>query len=167
MICEASMGQPRHPRIKPLTVISLLADKPPEAYTVGPDMTLMEALNHLRENAVDALAVVDGQRLLGVFSQRSLSRKGLLATDLAPFRPLAQLMSACPIHATPRLEVQECLALMRTEQLDCIPVLEEGAVLGLLTLSELQGAIIAQYESIFKAAELDQRIMFLQGTYSC
>jgi len=161
------MGQPRHPRIKPLTVSSLLAGKAPEAYCVGPGMPLLEALNRLRENALDALAVVDGPRLLGVFSPRSLSRKGLLAADLTPSQPLAQLMSACPVHATPELAAQDCLALMRAGQLDCIPVLDQGAVCGLLTLDEVLSALIAQYESIFTAAELDQRIMFLQGTYSC
>ena len=161
------MGQPRHPRIKPLTVKSLLTGKPLETYTVDSNMPIREALQRMSDHDLGALVVVDDERLLGIISQRSLIRQGLLADDFAPSQPVSQVMTTDLVSASPLLEAQDCLVLMDAERLDFIPVLEHDKVIGLLSISELQRAIIAQYESIFKAGELDQRIMFLQGTYSC
>jgi CBS domain-containing protein len=69
--------------------------------------------------------------------------------------------------ATLDQSVHACLALMESNGLARIAVFDDGKPLGMLSVAELQRALIAHYESIFTAIELDQNILFLQGTYSC
>ena len=75
--------------------------------------------------------------------------------------------AADAVFATPDQSVQACLALMESNGLECIAVLDGGKPLGRLSLAELQKALIAHYENIFAAIEVDQRMLFLQGVYSC
>ncbi len=75
--------------------------------------------------------------------------------------------TAGAVFATPEQSVHACLALMEADGLNCIAVLDDGKQLGLLSLAELQRALIAHYENIFAAIEVDQRMLFMQGVYSC
>ena len=56
---------------------------------------------------------------------------------------------------------------MNKKRLQHLPVLEDGKPLALLSMVDLLNETIAHYERISQAHALDQRIMFLQGTYSC
>jgi len=71
------------------------------------------------------------------------------------------------VFTAPDQLVQACIALMDANGLERIAVIDDGKLLGRLGIAELQKALIAHYENIFTAIELDQKILHLQGTYSC
>jgi CBS domain-containing protein len=161
------MKLPQHARIGPLTIKSLLAHKPPDVYSVAVDATLVDALRVMAAHDVGALLVLDDQRVLGTFSERDYARWALLGAGRADATPVREVMRACEVFTTPPQAVHECLTLMSEKQLQHIAVLDNGKLLGLLSIGDLLKAIIVQYERVFQASELDQRILFLQGTYSC
>lgn len=79
----------------------------------------------------------------------------------------ATASAAGAVFATPEQTVQACLASMEANGLARIAVVDDGKPLGALGIVELQKALIVHYESIFAAIELDQRLLFLPGVYSC
>lgn len=131
------MKLPEHPRIRPLIVKAVLASQRARAASASAEATASEAGKPLVGNAAGGGVEAERERVAGA------------------------------VVATPDQSVRTCLALMEANRLDCIAVVDAGETLGLLRLSELQKALITHYESIFTAIELDQRILFLQGTYSC
>ena len=161
------MGQPQHPRIRALTVKSLLSEKPPECYSISINSTLREALKTMSQHDIGGIAVLDGEHLTGTFSERDLARMVNNDSAFMADKPVSQAMTPTTDFVTPDQIAQSCLELMLEKRLDYIPVMEHGKLTGLLNIVKLQQAIITQYESIFQAYELDQKILFLQGTYSC
>ena len=126
------MKRPEHPRIRPLTVKTVLASQRTRTAAAS-----AEATDGAMTSSATGGKVLDGERGVGA------------------------------VFTTPDQLVHACLALMEANGLDRIAVLDDGKLLGLLGIAELQQALIAHYESIFTAIELDQKILFLQGTYSC
>ena len=154
---------PQHPRVPPLTVRRLLARTPSPAHAVAVDAPVRAALQAMAEHAVRAVVVVDGSRVVGVFSENAAASRDPAAT----LEPLRQAIDGMAVVATGEQTVQECIALMDEKRVRYLPVCEDGRLIGLLTLDDLLRGVIAHYELVFRELELDQRILFLRGTYSC
>jgi signal-transduction protein with cAMP-binding, CBS, and nucleotidyltransferase domain len=161
------MELPQHPRIAPLTIQGVLAEAPLPCHSVNVDATVAQAVQVLAGHDVGAVLVRDGARVVGIFSAGDYVRLASAGTGQADVTPLREAMTLCAAVASPTQTVPECLALMHEKRLRYLPVLEDGKLLGLLALGELQQAVIVHYERVCQARDLDQRIQFLQGTYSC
>jgi CBS domain-containing protein len=101
-------------------------------------------------------------RIRPLIVQAVLARQGARSDSAS-----TEATVAGAVLATPDQSVHACLALMEANGLARIAVVNNSELLGVLSLVELQKALIAHYESIFTAIELDQRILFLPGVYSC
>ncbi len=161
------MKLPEHPRIHPLTVKHLLALKLPEVYSVSSAAMVSEALAVMAEHDVGAVVVLDGERVVGMFSERDYARMGFVAAGMADGTRVSHRLTPCEVFATPSQTAQRCLEMMNENRVSYLPVIDDGRLLGLLSIGDLLHEIIVHYERIFQAHELDQRILFLQGTYSC
>lgn len=156
-----------HSRIGTLTVSKVLARQALQTWSVSAGTLAVDALRLIAEGDVGALVVVSGERFAGMFSERDYLRQVVLGNAAAVDASVGELMCPCVFSATPQQRAQECLALMTERKLRHLPVLEQGRVFGVLSLDALLYALVAHQESAFAAFELDQRILFLQGTYSC
>lgn len=161
------MELPQHPRIRPLIVGNLPALASPSFGSVAIGATLAEALMVMAERDVGAVVVLDGERVAGIFSERDHARRRAAGEAGDANTPVSTLMSRCELWATPDQPVQHYLELMSGRRVNYLPVIEGGRLLALLSIDELQKETIAQYERVFKASQLDLKILFLQGTYSC
>jgi len=101
----------------------------------------------------------------------SLTMADLLARTPSPVPEAAETVSLGAsigaVQAAPQQDIFTGLALMNEHRLDHLPVVEDGRLCGLVSRNDLQAAVIGQYERIFHELELDLKILFLQGTYSC
>ena len=161
------MNLAKHPRIGILTVSKVLPPSPPATWSVDTGTLARDALRQMAEHGLGALVAVDGERFAGMFTERDYLRQVVLGNSLAAHVQVAELISPSPFFTTPQQTAEECLVVMTENRLHHIPVLENGRPTGLLSLALLQHALLAHYERAFAAFELDQRILFLQGTYSC
>ena len=98
---------------------------------------------------------------------RPLIVKAVLASQFARTGSEIAETASETVFTTPEQLVHACLALMEANGLTRIAVIDDGKVLGVLGLAELQKTLIAHYEDIFTAIEVDQKILFLPGVYSC
>ena len=160
---------PTHPRVGDVTIAMVLARQPAVgAHPVDTDRVALEALQLMATDGVDALPVVDGDRLVGIFSTRDYARLSVGMPHQAANVRVGEAMTPCTEALAPGDMVATALELMRRQGLDHLAVRsEDGRLLALLARDELLAAVVAHHERVIHAEELDQQILHLQGTYSC
>lgn len=166
-VAGTQLELPRHPRVEPLTLKSVLQMHPSKPDAVNADATPQEALKIMAENDVGAVLVVDGGRVIGLFSERDYARASHRTAQSLTATPVREMMASCDVIASSTDSVQDCLDLMARERLHYLPVQEGIDLVGMLSLDDLQHEMIAYLERVFKEYEVDQQIVFLRGTYSC
>ncbi len=124
------------------TVRQLLRSKPAEVWTIGPKATVYEALELTAEKDVGALLVLDRDRLEGIFSERDYARKVVLQGKSSRETTVGDLMTQAVHYVTPRQTVEECLALMTDKRIRHLPVLENGKLVGLVSIGDAVKCII-------------------------
>ena len=114
------------------------------AVSVSPDVALQDAYRILREKAIRHLPVVESGRLVGVVTDRDL-RLATSALSPSPFPPgsrVSAVMSRHPLTADPADPIEDAARVMRERKIGCLPVVEGGAVTGIVTGLDLLDALI-------------------------
>ena len=162
-----AISEARHPRVPEPTAKSVLARLgPPDVATVGEDATVLDALQVMAERDIGAVAVVSPAGLVGILSERDLTRK-CLREDRPANTPVVDIVARTVAGVAPADSVRRCLSLMHERRVTHVAVLEQGRLVGLLSQADLLAARIAYHERIFHETEMDQKLLFLRGTYSC
>ena len=125
------------------TVRSLLKEKgPPVVRSVGPQNTVFEAIERMDEWGVGALVVLDGERLVGIISERDYTRKIALKQRSSMETRVDQIMIRRVVTVNPTCSVDECMALMTQRRIRHLPVLDEGRVVGVVSIGDVVRAVI-------------------------
>lgn len=141
------------------TLRELLAAKPPGAYTVAPDASVLSALQTMADKDVGALVVLDGRRLVGVFSERDYARKIVLTGKTSKETPVADVMSAEVHFVSPEHTVPQCMELMTGKRIRHLPVMTEGEVIGMLSIGDLLKEMLAHHEQLLRRMAIEQTIL--------
>ncbi|QLH38397.1 MAG: CBS domain-containing protein [Defluviicoccus sp.] len=149
------------------TLRQLLASKPAGVVTTGVQATVWEALQLMAEKDVGAVVVVGEGQVIGVLSERDYARKGILLGRTAKETMIREVMNETVITVTPQETVPQCMALMTAHRTRHLPVLEDGQLIGILSIGDLVKEVISHHEHVIKDMELERLILFSQGTYSC
>src|SRR5213594_5189182 len=132
------------------TVALLLRTKANQVLSVPPDTRVFEALKVMAEKNVGALLVVEGERLVGVFSERDYARKVILKGKSSKDTPVQEIMSSHVLYVRPEQTIEDCMALMTDKRVRHLPVMEEGRVVGVISIGDVVKAIIAEQEFIIE-----------------
>ncbi|MCD6418968.1 IMP dehydrogenase [bacterium] len=101
--------------------------------TISPDATIGDAFNIMREKNISGLPVVDGQKLVGIITNRDLR----FETDLS--RKVSELMTPNPITAKVGIDLSEALKSMHKHRIEKLPVIDDsGKLVGLITVKDIQ-----------------------------
>lgn len=159
---------PVHQRVPRLTVGAVLAEKHIGLNCIDSGCRLSDALKALADNTLQAVVVLDADRMVGVFSVQDFAHAAAMNDGMSAMTlSVSNVMAPCNCAVSPDDSAQTCLHLMHENNLHFIPVQQNGHPIALLSKEDLQGGIIANYEKIFRETALDQQILFLRGTYSC
>ena len=120
---------------------------------VRPDDTVFDALKLLAEYEVGALMVMDGARLLGVFSERDYTRKVTLRGRNSKETLVSEIMTAEVVTVNATTRTSECMALMSARKIRHLPVLDGDRVLGMISIRDIMNDIIADHESTIAALQ--------------
>jgi CBS domain-containing protein len=115
--------------------------------------TVYDALKVLAEHEVGALVVMDGSRLVGVLSERDYTRKVALLGRNSKEMRVEEIMTRNVIVVSPQTRTRECMALMREKRIRHLPVVDNGVVLGMLSIRDLMDDIIAEHETTIRQLE--------------
>ena len=98
-----------------MTVRHLLEQKGRNVWTIRPDSTVFDALAKMAEKDIGSLVVMDGEKLVGIVTERHYSRNVILKGKKSPTTVVSDIMERDVIHVRPEQSVELCMALM-TEQ---------------------------------------------------
>ncbi len=119
------------------TVAQLLDEKGRDVISVRPTDSVMAALSVMSQKNVGALLVMEGETLVGIFSERDYARKMILYGNGSANAKVSDLMTAQVIHATPQQTLDECMAIMTAKHFRHMPVVQGTKVVGVISATDL------------------------------
>lgn len=137
------------------TVAQLIGSKPDtNVYGIAPSATVLESIRLMAEKGIGALLVMEGERLVGIVSERDYARKMVLQGRSSIATPVSEIMTRDVITVAPRQNIQQCMELMTDRHLRHLPVIDdEGKVVGLLSIGDLVKNVIAEQQSLIQQLE--------------
>jgi len=138
------------------TIGQLLKVKGSQIWSIEPQATVYRALQIMAEKNVGALLVIDGERLVGIFSERDYARNIILKGKSSKDTPVSDLMTPEVFYTSTSATVEECMALMTAKHIRHLPVLENLQLVGIVTLGDVVQQIIAEQK--FTINELEKYI---------
>ncbi len=139
------------------TIREVLAAKGSGVWTIGPKDSVFDALKLMAEKEVGALLVTEGEKILGLISERDYARKVILKGLSSPLTPIEAVMTTRVMYAQPDQTIEEAMALMTDKHIRHLPVLEDGRLSGVLSIGDVVKATIAERE--FRISQLENYIV--------
>jgi CBS domain-containing protein len=124
------------------TVRQLLDGKPSAIYTVDADDAVRAAIQLMADHFVGALPVLRGGKLVGIVSERDYARKVVLMGRNSNETTVVTIMSAPVIEVGPQNTVNDCMMLMTEKRIRHLPVVENGALIGMISIGDCVKAVI-------------------------
>lgn len=134
-------------------VHDVLDDKGRDVYTVAPSATVYEALEIMAEKNVGALVVVQNDRILGIFSERDYARKLSLVGKRARDTPVRDIMTDVVATVSTSHSMKDCMGLMTNERVRHLPVVEDGRLVGLVSIGDVVKSIMTTQEQMIRQLE--------------
>jgi CBS domain-containing protein len=119
------------------SVGALLRDKAPAIHSITPTAIVFEAISLMAERNIGALPVMQGGRLVGMFSERDYTRKVILMGRTSRETHVSEIMTRDPKTVGPDDTVSDCMELMTEHRVRHLPVVEDGRLLGILSIGDL------------------------------
>ncbi|MBI4180030.1 CBS domain-containing protein [bacterium] len=138
------------------TIRDILAKKGTEVWVVGPDAPVFDALRYMAQKNTGALLVMDGERVLGILSERDYARKVILKGRSSKDTPVRDIMTERVLFVRPDNTVEETMALMTDKRIRHLPVMESGKVAGIISIGDLVKALVEEQK--FMIEQLEQYI---------
>ena len=135
------------------TIRQILAEKGNEIWSVSPDDSVLDGIRHMAERGVGALMVMRDGELVGMFSERDYARKIILAGKSSRDTHVNDIMSPDVVTISPLATADEGLALMTRKRFRHLPVIEDGQVIGLVSIGDLVNAIIGDQQQLIEQLE--------------
>ena len=134
-------------------VAELLKAKPARMVSVKPEDSVLDAIKVLAREDIGAAIVMSGDRLEGIFSERDYTRKIVLKGRSSDTTRVEEVMTANVICVSPRARTRDCMALMSEKNIRHLPVLEEGRVIGMVSIRDIVSDIIADQDFTIEQLE--------------
>lgn len=136
-----------------MKISQILEEKGREIWSIGPDATVFEALELMADKRIGALLVVEGERLIGILSERDYARKVILLGRGSRKTPVRDIMSPDPCCIRPEQTIDQAMALMTEKRIRHLPVVQNDALAGIVTIGDVVKAKIASQEFAIKQLE--------------
>jgi CBS domain-containing protein len=136
-----------------MTVRHLLEQKGGNVWTIRPDTTVFDALAKMAEKDVGSLVVMDGEKLVGIITERHYSRNVVLKGKKSPTTVVSDIMERDVIHVRPEQSVELCMALMTEKRVRHLPVLEDQKIVGIVSIGDLLKSIISKQKFVIDELE--------------
>ncbi len=125
-------------------VKEILEEKEPEVWSVSPDSTVYEALVLMEKKNIGAVVVLEGDRLVGILSERDYARNVLLKGKSSVRTLVRIIMNPEVAVVGPEQSVEECMELMTNRSIRHLPVMASERLVGIISLRDVVTAILSE-----------------------
>jgi IMP dehydrogenase len=137
-------------------VADLLKAKPSRMVAIRPQDTVLDAVKLMATENIGAAIVMNGDKLVGILSERDYARKVVLMGRSSETTLVEEIMTANVICVSPRTKSRDCMALMSEKNIRHLPVVDNGRVIGMVSVRDIVADIIADQD--FTISQLEQYI---------
>lgn len=135
------------------TVRDILEVKGHNVWRLPFEATVFDALKLMADKQVGALVVVDGPNPVGIISERDYARKVILHGRTSPTTLVKEIMTSHVVYTHPNQAIEECMAIMTDRRIRHLPVMEQGKLVGIISIGDLVKAIIAEQKFTIEQLE--------------
>jgi CBS domain-containing protein len=135
------------------SVKQILHNKSGKTYTVAPTATVFEALQLMADKDIGALIVVEKEKVVGIFSERDYARKVVLKGRGSKTVTVRELMTRAVYYVTPTHSVEQCMGLMTEKHVRHLPVLEDGKLVGVVSIGDVVKTFITDQKILIEQLE--------------
>ncbi|WP_111859685.1 CBS domain-containing protein [Acinetobacter sp. CFCC 10889] len=121
-----------------------------EIFTISPEHTVLQAITIMANKGIGALVVTQDNKVVGILSERDYTRKIALMQRTSDHTTVAEIMTPKVISVTPNHTVEQCLSLMTDGHLRHLPVLEEGVLVGFISIGDLVKATMEDQRKLIE-----------------
>ena len=134
-------------------VRSILQRKRGEIWTVSPHASVYDAMAMMSDHNVGALLVMEADLLVGVIAERDYARKIALKGKSSRETPVEDIISKNPVTVSPAEKVFDCMRLMSEKRVRHLPVLDDGRIVGVISIGDLVNRIISTQSATIEHLE--------------
>ena len=134
------------------TVRQILARKS-GVYVVTPDDTIYDALRLMADKNIGAVLVISGGAIAGIVSERDYARKVVLLGRTSKTTPVREIMTTDVVSVEPGWTADQCMALMTERRIRHLPVVENGALVGIISIGDVVRAVVDSQQFVIKSLE--------------
>ncbi|MES2563525.1 MAG: CBS domain-containing protein [Pseudomonadota bacterium] len=135
------------------TLLQVCEAKGGQIYSIRPEARVIEALQLMAQKEIGALAVIDGERLVGIMSERDYARKVILLGRSSQDIEVRDIMTADVVTVASTRTVEECMGVMTRKRVRHLPIIEGGKLVGLVSIGDLVKEVIAEQEQTIRQLE--------------
>ncbi|MGA9175634.1 MAG: CBS domain-containing protein [Desulfobacterales bacterium] len=135
------------------SVKDILQEKGTQVYAISPDAKVYEALQLMADKNIGALMVMEGDRAVGLISERDYARKIVLKGKFSKDVPVHEIMTVDIVRIGPDRDVENCMELMTDKRVRHLPVFENDRLIGIISIGDIVKAIIEHKEEIIEQLE--------------
>ena len=129
-------------------------------WTISPEAMVYDAIQLMNEKKVGALPVLDGARVVGIVSERDYMSKVILEGKSSKETPVRDIMTRRVVTVTRDQTISECMRIITEERVRHLPVVEDGALIGIVSIGDLVKWIIAT-----QRMTIEQLENYISGSY--
>lgn len=135
-------------------VKNLLESKGHDVHLIDLNATVFSALEKLAKHDIGALIVIDkNDKIVGIFSERDYARKVTLQGKSSKKATVKEMMTDTVYHVKPDNYLRECLELMTKKRTRHLPVMEDGKLVGIVSIGDIVNRIISEQKTKIKDLE--------------
>lgn len=134
-------------------VRNILERKKNDVFSVSPQSTVYDALELMVDKNVGALMVIDNDELIGIFTERDYARKVILQGKASKETVIHEIMTGRPVTVSPEDTIEECMRLMTNKFIRHLPVVNEGELIGVISIGDVVKFIIEEQKFIIENLE--------------
>ena len=135
-----------------MTVVAEILKSKPDGlvHSIAPDASVLDALKSMAQLRIGALLVMEGKDIVGILTERDYARKIALMGRTSLTTLVSDVMTTAVMYVQPTQSSEECMALMTQNRLRHLPVVDDGMVIGMISIGDLVKDIISEQQFIIE-----------------
>lgn len=134
------------------TVASILSYKGKAIYSLSPENTIQDALKMMANKDIGAVLIMEGEKLLGIFTERDYARRGTIQGNPVT-SPLKDVMTGQVYCVSPDQSAETCMAQMVDKHFRHLPVVDGGKVIGVISINDVVRTVVSDKETLIAGLE--------------